>query len=61
MLNMHLKRLMQVKYTAYTATVIADPTTGKLKPPERGTVFTWCKGSWAVIPPPGGRDLLQGP
>ncbi|CAM9983571.1 unnamed protein product [Ectocarpus fasciculatus] len=46
-----MKRLLREKYTAYTATAVADPTTGKLKPPGRGIVSTWCKEAWAAITP----------
>ena len=38
---------MRGNYTTYTPSVIADPKTGKLKPPGRGAVSTWCKASWA--------------
>ncbi|CAN0463829.1 unnamed protein product [Ascophyllum nodosum] len=51
MLNKQMKRLMRGKYTTYTATAVEDPKTGKLKPPGRGKVSTWCKGSWAAITP----------
>ncbi|CAN0100331.1 unnamed protein product [Ascophyllum nodosum] len=51
MLNKQMKRLLRVKYTAYTATATADSTTGKLKPPGREAVSTWCKESWAAITP----------
>ena len=49
MLNKQMKRLMRGKYTAYTASAIADPKTDKLKPPGRGAVSTWCKESRAAI------------
>ncbi|CAN0378269.1 unnamed protein product [Ascophyllum nodosum] len=40
MLNKQMKRLMRGKYTTYyTASAIADPKSGKLKPPGRGAVF----------------------
>ena len=42
---------MRGKCTTYTASVIAEPKTGKLKPPGRGAVSTWCKESWTVITP----------
>ena len=51
MLNKQMKRSMRAKYTAYTATAAADPSTGKLKPPGRGAVSTWCKESWTAITP----------
>ncbi|CAM9817043.1 unnamed protein product, partial [Scytosiphon promiscuus] len=51
MLNKQMKRLMRGKYTAYTASATADPKTGKLKPPGRGVVSTWCKQAWASITP----------
>lgn len=54
MVNKQMERLMGAKYTAYTAytaTAKADPTTGKLKPPARGAVSTWCKESSAPITP----------
>ena len=43
MLNKQMKRLLRGLYTAHTATAVADATTGKLQPPGRGTVSTWCK------------------
>ena len=46
-----MKRLMRGTYTSYTASAIADPKTGTLKPPRRGAVSTWCKESWATITP----------
>ena len=46
-----MKRLMRGKYTTYTASAIAGPKTGKLKPPGRGVVSTWCNDSWAAITP----------
>ena len=46
MLNKQMTRLMQGKYTTYTASAIADPKTGKLIPPGRGAVSMWCKESW---------------
>ena len=51
MLNKQMKRLMRGKYTTYTASAIAGPKTGKLKPPGRGAVSTWCNESWAAITP----------
>ncbi|CAN0393997.1 unnamed protein product [Ascophyllum nodosum] len=51
MLNKQMKRLMRGKYTTYTATAVEDPKTGKLKPPGRGKVSTWCKESWAATTP----------
>ena len=51
MLNKQMKRLMRGKYTIYTASAIADPKMGKLKPPGRGAVSTWCKESWAATTP----------
>ncbi|CAN0581010.1 unnamed protein product, partial [Laminaria digitata] len=51
MLNKQMKRLLRGMYTAHTATAVADPKTGKLKPPGRGTVSTWCKQAWAAITP----------
>ncbi|CAM9985588.1 unnamed protein product, partial [Ectocarpus sp. 4 AP-2014] len=49
MLNKQMKRLMRGKYTTYMASAVADPKTGKLKPPARGVVSTWCKQSWEEI------------
>ncbi|CAM9915919.1 unnamed protein product [Ectocarpus sp. 8 AP-2014] len=51
MLNKQMKRLLRAKYTAYTATAVADPTTGKLNPLGRGMVSTWCREAWAAITP----------
>ncbi|CAM9308990.1 unnamed protein product, partial [Ectocarpus sp. 12 AP-2014] len=51
MLNKEMKRLMRGRYTQYMALAIADPRTGKLQPPGRGLVSTWCKESWAGITP----------
>ncbi|CAN0109308.1 unnamed protein product [Ascophyllum nodosum] len=51
MLNKQMKRLMRGKYVTYTATAVEDPKTGKLKPPGRGKVSTWCNESWAAITP----------
>ncbi|CAB1102966.1 unnamed protein product [Ectocarpus sp. CCAP 1310/34] len=49
MLDKEMKRLMRRRYTQYMASAIADPKTGKLQPPGRGLVSTWCKESWAAI------------
>ena len=43
MLRKQMKRLLRGMYTAHTATAVADAKTGKLQPPGRGTVSTWCK------------------
>ena len=51
MLNKQMKRLLRGMYTAHTATAVADAKTGKLQPPGRGTVSTWCKKAWAMITP----------
>lgn len=51
MLNKQMKRLLLAKYTAYTATAVEDPTTGKLNPPGRGMVSTWGKEAWPPITP----------
>ncbi|CAM9493736.1 unnamed protein product, partial [Pylaiella littoralis] len=51
MLNKQMKRLLRGMYTAHTATAVADTRTGKLKPPGRGQVSTWCKQAWAQITP----------
>ena len=55
MLNKQMKRLLRALYTAYTAKAKADAKTGKLKPPGRGQVSTWCKEAWAAITP----DLVK--
>ncbi|CAN0170869.1 unnamed protein product [Ectocarpus sp. 13 AM-2016] len=59
-LNKQMKRLLRAKYTAYTATAVADPTMGKRNPPGR----PW-DGVY-VVPagvgsnrPRHGQDLLQ--
>ena len=49
MLNKQMKRLLWGMYTAHTATAVADAKTGKLQPPGRWTVSTWCKKAWAMI------------
>ncbi|CAB1103493.1 unnamed protein product [Ectocarpus sp. CCAP 1310/34] len=51
MLNKQMKRLLRGKYTAYSASAVADALSGKLKPPERGVVSTWCKEAWESITP----------
>lgn len=51
MLNKQMKRLMRGMYTAHIVTAATDPATGKLKPPGRGVVSTWCKWAWACITP----------
>ncbi|CAN0437947.1 unnamed protein product, partial [Pylaiella littoralis] len=51
MLNKQMKRLLRGMYTAHTATAVPDTRTGKLKPPGRGQVSTWCKQAWAQITP----------
>ncbi|CAB1098038.1 unnamed protein product [Ectocarpus sp. CCAP 1310/34] len=51
MLNKQMKRLLRGKYTAYSASAVADARSGKLKPPERGVVSTWCKKAWESITP----------
>ena len=51
MLNKQMKRLLRGIYTAHTATAVADAKTGKLQPPGRGTVSTWCEKAWAMITP----------
>ena len=51
MLNKQMKRLLRGMYTAHTATAVADSKTGKMQPPGRGTVSTWCKKAWAMITP----------
>ena len=50
MLNNQMKRLLRGMYTAHTATTVADAKTVKLAPTGRGTVSTWCKKAWAIIP-----------
>ncbi|CAM9369069.1 unnamed protein product, partial [Pylaiella littoralis] len=55
MLNKQMKRLLRGMYTAHTAKAVTDPKTGKLKPPGRGQVSTWCKEAWAQITP----DLVK--
>ncbi|CAB1103028.1 unnamed protein product [Ectocarpus sp. CCAP 1310/34] len=49
--NKQMKRLLRGKYTAYSASAVADARSGKLKPPERGVVSTWCKEAWKSITP----------
>ena len=49
MLNKQMKRLLRGMYTKYTASAPSDSKTGKLTPPGRGAVFTWCKDAWASI------------
>ncbi|CAB1115321.1 unnamed protein product [Ectocarpus sp. CCAP 1310/34] len=51
MLNKQMKRLLRGKYTAYSTSAVADARSGKLKPPERGVVSTWCKEAWESITP----------
>ncbi|CAB1104895.1 unnamed protein product [Ectocarpus sp. CCAP 1310/34] len=51
MLNKQMKRLLRGKYTAYSASAVADARSGKLKRPERGVVSTWCKEEWESITP----------
>ncbi|CAB1109014.1 unnamed protein product [Ectocarpus sp. CCAP 1310/34] len=51
MLNKQMKRLLRGMYTAHTAKAARDPKTGKLAPPGRGAVATWCKNAWASITP----------
>ncbi|CAB1097748.1 unnamed protein product [Ectocarpus sp. CCAP 1310/34] len=51
MLNKQMKRLLRGKYTAYSASAVADARSGKLKPPEREVVSTWCKEAWESITP----------
>ncbi|CAN0345754.1 unnamed protein product, partial [Scytosiphon promiscuus] len=51
MLNKQMKRLLRGKYTAYSASAVADARSGKLKPPGRGVVSTWCKEAWESITP----------
>ena len=51
MLNKQMKRLLRGMYIAHTATAVAEAKTGKLQPPGRGTVSTWCKKAWAMITP----------
>ncbi|CAN0208780.1 unnamed protein product, partial [Pylaiella littoralis] len=51
MLNKQMKRLLRGMYTAHTAKAATDSRTGKLKPPGRGQVSTWCKQAWAQITP----------
>ncbi|CAN0001693.1 unnamed protein product, partial [Pylaiella littoralis] len=55
MLNKQMKRLLREMYTAHTTKAVTDPKTGKLKPPGRGQVSTWCKEAWAQITP----DLVK--
>ncbi|CAB1117081.1 unnamed protein product [Ectocarpus sp. CCAP 1310/34] len=45
------QRLLRGMYTAHTAKAVRDPKTGKLAPPGRGAVATWCKNAWASITP----------
>eukprot|EP00903_Cladosiphon_okamuranus_P019191 g17651.t1 len=51
MLNKQMKRLLRGMCTAYSASAVADVQSGKLKPPGRGVVSTWCKEAWASITP----------
>eukprot|EP00903_Cladosiphon_okamuranus_P022567 g20762.t1 len=51
MLNKQMKRLLWGMYTAYSAWAVADVQSGKLKPPGRVVVSTWCKEAWASITP----------
>ncbi|CAB1100836.1 unnamed protein product [Ectocarpus sp. CCAP 1310/34] len=51
MLNKQMKRLLRGKYTAYSASAVADARSGKLKPPECGVVSTWCTEAWEFITP----------
>ena len=51
MLNKQMKRLLRGMYTKYTASAPRDSKTGKLTPPGRGAVSTWCKDAWASITP----------
>ena len=50
-LNKQMKRLLRGMYTDHTAKAVADAKTGKLNPPGRGMVSTWCKKAWAMITP----------
>ncbi|CAB1106617.1 unnamed protein product [Ectocarpus sp. CCAP 1310/34] len=58
MLNKQMKRLLRGKHTAYSASAVADARPGKLKPPERGVVSTWCKEAWESITPETRRPRL---
>ena len=49
MLNKQMKRRLRGMYTKYIASAPSDSKTGKLTPPGRGVVFTWCKDAWASI------------
>ncbi|CAM9340623.1 unnamed protein product, partial [Pylaiella littoralis] len=51
MLNKQMKRLLRGMYTKHSASAARDPKTGKLTPPGRGAVSTWCKDAWATITP----------
>ncbi|CAN0445423.1 unnamed protein product, partial [Pylaiella littoralis] len=51
MLNKQMKRLLRGMYTTHSASAARDPKTGKLTPPGRGAVSTWCKDAWATITP----------
>ncbi|CAB1097747.1 unnamed protein product [Ectocarpus sp. CCAP 1310/34] len=46
-----IKGLLRGKHTAYSASAVADARSGKVKPPEREVVSTWCKESWESITP----------
>lgn len=59
MLNKQMKRLMRGKYSAYTASAPTDPKTGKLKPPGRGAVSTWCKEAWTDISKKTGKTCFK--
>ena len=49
MLNKQTKRLLGGMYTTHTTTAVADAKTGKLQPPGRRTVSTWCKKALSLI------------
>ncbi|CAB1115406.1 unnamed protein product [Ectocarpus sp. CCAP 1310/34] len=49
MLNKKMKRLLRGKHTANSASAVAHARSGKLKPPERGVVSTWCKEAWESV------------
>ncbi|CAM9804658.1 unnamed protein product, partial [Pylaiella littoralis] len=51
MLNKQMKWLLRGMYTKHSASAARDPKTGKLTPPGRGAVSTWCKDAWATITP----------
>ncbi|CAB1099466.1 unnamed protein product [Ectocarpus sp. CCAP 1310/34] len=51
MLYRQMMRLLRGKCTAYSASAVADARSGKMKPPERGIVSTWCKEAWESITP----------